>query len=100
MNLDEAKDYAEEMSYTEAIINVTYGKGIKYRKATMVKLSELSEIADKLDKAGLVFCKDCKWFDSDENESASWNLCTRHVGKHISVSENDFCSFAERKGEQ
>ena len=49
MNLEQAKVYAETMTYREAIANIKTGKGIKYRKATMIKLRELAEIADKLD---------------------------------------------------
>jgi len=51
MNLEEAKEYAKTMTYSEAVANVKYSKFIKYRKATMIKLHELAEIADKLDKA-------------------------------------------------
>ena len=50
MNLEEAKEYAKTMTYSEAVSNVRYSKGIKYRKATMIKLRELAEIADKLDR--------------------------------------------------
>ena len=51
MNLEQAKEYAKTMTYSEAVSNVRYSKGIKYRKATMIKLRELAEIADRLDKA-------------------------------------------------
>ena len=50
MNTEQAKTYAETMSYSEAVSNVKYGKGIKYRKATMIKLRELAKIADMLDR--------------------------------------------------
>lgn len=51
MNTEQAKEYAKTMTYSEAVSNVRYSKGIKYRKATMIKLRELAEIADRLDKA-------------------------------------------------
>ena len=51
MNTEQAKEYAKTMTYSEAVANVKYSKGIKYRKATMIKLRELAEIADRLDKA-------------------------------------------------
>ena len=51
MNTEQAKEYAKTMTYSEAVSNVRYSKGIKYRKATMIKLRELAEIADSLDKA-------------------------------------------------
>lgn len=34
MNLEQAKEYAKTMTYSEAVSNVKYGKFIKYRKAT------------------------------------------------------------------
>ena len=51
MNTEQAKEYAKTMTYSEAVCNVKYSKGIKYRKATMIKLLELAHIADLLDKA-------------------------------------------------
>lgn len=42
-------------------------------------------------------CKECKWFDADENESDSWHLCTRHFGMYINFAEDDYCSYGERK---
>ena len=50
MNVEQAKEYAKTMTYLEAVSNVRYSKGIKYRKATMIKLRELAEIADRLDR--------------------------------------------------
>lgn len=50
MNTEQAKEYAKTMTYSEAVSNVRYSKGIKYRKATMIKLRELAEIADRLDR--------------------------------------------------
>lgn len=49
MNTEQAKEYAKTMTYRQAIGNVGSGKFIKYRKATMIKLRELAEIADRLD---------------------------------------------------
>lgn len=50
MNTEQAKEYAKTMTYRQAISNVGSGKFIKYRKATMIKLRELAEIADRLDR--------------------------------------------------
>ena len=50
MNLEQAKEYAKTMTYSQAISNIKHGKGIKYRKATMIKLRELAEIADRYDR--------------------------------------------------
>lgn len=50
MNVEQAKEYAGTMTYRQAISNVGSGKFIKYRKATMIKLRELAEIADRLDR--------------------------------------------------
>lgn len=55
MNTEQAKAYAETMSYSEAVSNIKYGKGIKYRKATMIKLRELARIADMLDNKQVMY---------------------------------------------
>ena len=47
MNVEQAKEYAGTMTYRQAISNVGSGKFIKYRKATMIKLRELAEMADR-----------------------------------------------------
>ena len=49
MNVEQAKEYAKTMTYKQAVSNIGSGKFIKYRKATMIKLRELAEIADRLD---------------------------------------------------
>lgn len=49
MNLEEANEYAKTMSYRKAVNNIQYAKGIAYKKATMIKLRELAEIADRYD---------------------------------------------------
>ena len=67
MNLEQAKEYAKTMTYREAVANVKSSKGIKYRKATMIKLRELAEIADRLDTTDTpqtdctkpIECEDC-----------------------------------------
>lgn len=50
MNKEDAKRLADRMTYSEAIMNCFYAKGIRYRKATKIKLNELLEIANRLDK--------------------------------------------------
>ena len=49
MNTEQAKEYAKTMTYTGAVRNVMYAKGIHYKKATKIKLRELAAIADALD---------------------------------------------------
>lgn len=51
MTKDEAIECAKNMTYQEAIRNTIYAKGVKYKKATRIKLQELAEIADKIDAA-------------------------------------------------
>lgn len=41
MTKEEAKEYVKEMTYRDAIYNALQGKGIPYRKATLIKLYEL-----------------------------------------------------------
>ena len=38
------------MSYKEAVLNCIHSKGIAYKKASLIKLQELAEIADKLER--------------------------------------------------
>ena len=52
MNTKQAKEYAKTMSYKEAVTNMYRAKCVEYKKATMIKLRELAEIADKLDMRG------------------------------------------------
>lgn len=52
MNLEQAKKYAEKMSYLQAVYNALSGYGIPYRKATKIKLNELLDIAKKMDEQG------------------------------------------------
>ena len=51
MNVEQAKEYAKTMTYSEAIMNLQFAKGIQYKRATRIKLLELAKIADRLDKA-------------------------------------------------
>ena len=79
MNRTQAEEYAKTMTYKQAISNIRTGKGIVYRKATMIKLNELAEIADKL-----VQCKDCRL----------WQINSHCDGYR---SAEDFCSWGERR---
>ena len=87
MNLEEAKEYAETMSYRKAINNIRYAKGIAYKKATWIKLRELAEIADRL-----VYCEKCDYWQNR-------HLC-KFWSKHgtIETVEDDFCSYGYPKG--
>ena len=92
MNREQAKAYAETMSYKEAISNIWSGKGIKYRKATLIKLHELAEIADSL-----VLCKDCKhWLKTTLTTLDGEPVYDCHLLDEWGY-ENGFCSFGERR---
>ena len=78
MNLEEAKEYAKTMTYSEAVSNVRYSKGIKYRKATMIKLHELAEIADRLDR-------------KTENSSEKPNNCEHITEDGVTCSRYPAC---------
>lgn len=43
MKIDEAQVFADNMTYEEAIMNTFQSKGIKYRKATHIKLNKMLE---------------------------------------------------------
>lgn len=49
MNLEQAKIYAEKMSYSQAVYNALCGYGIPYKKATKIKLNELLDAAKNID---------------------------------------------------
>lgn len=88
MNLKEAKEYAETMSYRKAINNIRYAKGIAYKKATWIKLRELAEIADTL-----VRCSECKYWRTRDDGT---NCCAREYATDHWQAD-DFCSYGERK---
>lgn len=49
MNREEAKEYAKNMSYRDAVYNALQGRCIPYRKATLIKLYELLDIIESQD---------------------------------------------------
>ena len=67
MNVEQAKEYAKHMTYSEAVANAKYSKGMRYRKATMIKLRELAEIADRLDNAPTIEPKQGEWIEMYRN---------------------------------
>lgn len=50
MTVEEAKEYAKTMSYTDAVYNALQGRAIPYRKATKIKLNELLAKAKELEE--------------------------------------------------
>lgn len=88
MNRTQAEEYAKTMTYKQAIGNIQTGKGIKYRKATMIKLHELAEIADRL-----VLCKDCKNY-SVEGKTTQFGWCN---ALEMPTDEQRFCADGERR---
>lgn len=46
MNMQEAENIAEKMTYREAVMNCLSAKRIPYRKATKIKMKELLEAID------------------------------------------------------
>ena len=50
MTVEEAKEYAKDMSYTAAVYNAMQGRAVPFRKATAIKLKELLEIAKRADE--------------------------------------------------
>ena len=95
MNSSQAEEYAKTMTYKEAISNIRTGKGVRYRKATMIKLHELAEIADKL-----VRCKDCKFKRLYDEGDTKYYYCALEdrPNRNWSVDDTDFCSWGEREG--
>ncbi len=93
MNLEQAKEYAKRMTYREAVANVKTSKGIKYRKATMIKLRELAEIANRI-----VCCGVCKYGLRTNFIKEPYLMCEQWSddGNARTVRPNDFCSYGER----
>lgn len=46
MTREEAKEYAETMTYRDAICNLMQARCIPYRKATFIKINELLDIVE------------------------------------------------------
>ena len=46
MTKEDAKEYAKEMTYRDAVCNALQGKCIPYRKATLIKLHELLDMIE------------------------------------------------------
>lgn len=107
MNTEQAKEYAKTMTYSEAVANAKYSKGIKYRKATMIKLRELAEIADRLDKADTPQTdwhyneQDATWYPykhEDEPQQKSCATCKHALGNWDGESNNcERCCGADRR---
>ena len=47
MTREEAKEFAKEMTYRDAVCNALQGKCIPYRKATLIKLYELLNMIEQ-----------------------------------------------------
>ena len=88
MNTEQAKEYAKTMTYRQAISNVGSGKFIKYRKATMIKLRELAEIADRLDCKTEPTCDDCIWNVCNYNK-VPWDEGDEPTGDNLSAVEDE-----------
>ncbi len=50
MTKEEAEEYANNMTYREAVSNALMGKCIPYRKATLTKLHRLLDIIEPMEK--------------------------------------------------
>ena len=50
MNREEAEKIASQMTYSDAVYNALQGKSIPYRKATLIKLYKLLDIAKQADE--------------------------------------------------
>lgn len=48
-----------------------------------------------VDAVPVIRCKECVYWQSDENEAEKWEYCRRH---HIGIGPHSFCSYGERSG--
>lgn len=51
MNTEQAKEIAKQMTYRDAVINALQGRCVPFKKATLIKLKELLEIVENMEKA-------------------------------------------------
>lgn len=63
-----------------------YKKGIRYR---------LEKVPSA--EPTVIRCKDCRWYKVGENEVDSWKLCGHPCREYEDVTDDDFCSWAERR---
>lgn len=77
MTEEEAKRYAENMTYHEAICNLKQAKSVPYRKATFIKVNELLDELEREPIKGhwivnkeknLAICSNCKFHLKDKDE--------------------------------
>lgn len=92
MNLEQAKTYAEKMSYSQAVYNALCGYGIPYRKATKIKLNELLDIAKNID------ARHAHWIYGYTSPYGQYRKCSA-CKKLIKVGANNgnFCGHCGAK---
>ena len=92
MNLEQAKTYAEKMSYSQAAYNALCGYGIPYRKATKIKLNELLDVAKNID------AKHAHWIYGYTFPDGQYRKCSA-CKELIKVVPNDgnFCGHCGAK---
>lgn len=47
----------------------------------------------------MVRCKDCKYQRKGQNECEAWNLCGYRPWQYTPITDEHFCSYAERRTE-
>lgn len=75
MNLEQAKTYAEKMSYSQAVYNALCGYGIPYRKATKIKLNELLDVTKNIDARR-------------KHKKEDWVSCSKRLPKENEYVDN------------
>lgn len=50
MNTEQAKEIAKQMTYRDAVFNALRGRCVPFKKATRIKLKELLEIVENMEK--------------------------------------------------
>ena len=86
--------------HDDIMMNPDIGSPMKWREAICFhRILEVLQEAPTLDVVEVIRCKDCKHYKPRNYQSSRWSskkpCCTRSAC--ISVNENDFCSFGERK---
>ena len=58
-----------------------------------------AEFIERLQSAhpDIVRCKDCKYQRKGQNECEAWNLCGYRPWQYTPITDEYFCSYAERR---
>ena len=48
----------------------------------------------------IIWCKECKYQRKGQNECEAWNLCGYRPWQYTPITDEHFCSYAERRTDE